>query len=244
VLLLRIRKFWSILLHKRCWRGLWHGVAASMEHRQVLQHLASVHCRTVVDIGANRGQFALAVHTFLPDATVLAFEPLGGPASKFRRVFESVKQVRLQQFAIGASACVADIHVSHSDDSSSLLPIGDLQQKHFPGTAEAGVEKVNMKCLSDVVRGTDILGTALLKIDVQGYEMEVLRGSVNLLPHFAYAYVECSFVELYQGQPLADEVIAFLREHGLRLGGAHNLSYDSDGSALQGDFLFVRAQHR
>jgi len=52
-------------------------------------------------------------------------------------------------------------------------------------------------------------------------------------------YVECSFVELYQGQALADEVISFLREENFSLSGIYNLNYDKSGRAIQGDFLFT-----
>ena len=58
--------------------------------------------------------------------------------------------------------------------------------------------------------------------------------------HFAWVYVECSFVELYAGQSLADEVIAWLREHSLHLSGVYNMTYDTGGRAVQADFLFKR----
>ena len=47
-------------------------------------------------------------------------------------------------------------------------------------------------------------------------------------------------MELYAGQAFADAVIAWLRERGLRLAGVYNMSYDSDGRAVQADFLFGR----
>jgi hypothetical protein len=52
-------------------------------------------------------------------------------------------------------------------------------------------------------------------------------------------YAECSFVELYASQALADEVIAWLRERGLSLRGVHNMDYDRGGRAIQADFLFA-----
>jgi hypothetical protein len=47
-------------------------------------------------------------------------------------------------------------------------------------------------------------------------------------------------VELYEGQALADEVIAYLQEHDFRLQGIYNMSYDTKGRAIQGDFLFLQ----
>ena len=62
-----------------------------------------------------------------------------------------------------------------------------------------------------------------------------------MLDHFTYVYAGCSFVELYAGQALADEVVAWLRERSFKLRGVHNLAYDRDGKAVPADFLFQRA---
>jgi FkbM family methyltransferase len=235
----KIRKLTRILRCNPYRRALSRGVAASTEHELLLRLL---DCRTIVDIGANRGQFALAAHTSIPGANIISFEPLAQPAQKFRRLFNGNKQVRLHQLAIGPDRCTADIHVSGRDDSSSLLPITELQNQLHPGTAEAGVEKVQVQRLAGVVSSADIIAPALLKLDVQGYEMETLRGCLDLLPSFAYLYVECSFVELYRGQAFADQVIAFLRDVGFALAGIYNLAHDKNGRALDGDFFFVNSR--
>jgi len=86
----------------------------------------------------------------------------------------------------------------------------------------------------------DIQPPAFLKLDVQGFELEALRGCEDLLDRFACVYAECSFVEMYAGQALADEVIAWLRDRGFRLRGVHNMVYDRGGRAIQADFLFTR----
>lgn len=130
------------------------------------------------------------------------------------------------------------LHVAGADDSSSLLPISSLQVSLFPGTAEVRTEKVPVGPLSDFVSAGDIKAPALLKLDVQGFELETLLGCEDLLECFAYVYAECSFVELYTGQALADEVVAWLRERNFVLKGVYNMSYDKSGGAVQGDFLF------
>ncbi len=213
-----------------------HNVLVGAEHRQVL--LPGLE--TVVDIGANRGQFSLAVRHWAPNARVFAFEPLAEASARFKRVFDSDEKVTLHQAAIGAKAGESVIHVAASDDSSSLLPISDMQEKLFPRTGEVRREKIRVGRLADFVLPDDIIEPAMLKLDVQGYELEALRGCEDLLDSFSQVYVECSFVPLYTGQALADEVIAWLRERGFRLVGVYHLSYDKQGHAVQGDFLFSR----
>src|SRR4051812_7539188 len=95
----RILKKLSILVPNGEYRrGLRAGVAAAIEHQQLLRTLDA---RTVLDIGANCGQFALATRACLPDARIHAFEPLPGPAEVFRKVFAGDANVALHEVAIG-----------------------------------------------------------------------------------------------------------------------------------------------
>jgi FkbM family methyltransferase len=215
-----------------------HRVAAGVEHARVLRTLGEV--RTVVDIGANRGQFALAARHCFADARILSFEPLAGPAALYRAVFAGDDRTRLVEAAVGPEPGEATIHVSARDDSSSLLPITARQNALFPGTAEAGTAIIQVTRLSDALPAGEIAAPALLKLDVQGFELPALAGCEGVLDRFDWVYVECSFMELYAGQSLADEVIAWLRERGFRLVGVYNMSYDDRGRAVQADFLFGR----
>lgn len=233
----RARKLAAILTVP-AWRRslLQHRVAAGVEHAGVLRNLGPMH--TVLDIGANRGQFALAARHCFPEARIISFEPLAGPAAIYRSVFDKDKRARLVEAAVGPDTGEAQIHVSGRDDSSSLLPITERQSALFPGTAEAGTTSIRMVRLADEVPAPEIAAPALLKLDVQGFELEALAGCEDLLNRFLQVYVECSFVELYTGQAFADEVIAWLRERGFRLAGVYNMTYDGQGRAVQADFLF------
>ena len=97
-----------------------------------------------------------------------------------------------------------------------------------------------MAPLKSILKKDEIAEPALLKIDVQGYELEALVGGEEILGKFSYIYVECSFIELYEGQALVHEVIQYLSKHQFYLNGVYNLSYDNVGRAIQGDFLFRR----
>lgn len=235
IFLIRLKKICQVLISREMLEALIrYGVLAGAEHRRILR----TDLATVVDVGANRGQFSLAVRRWAPKARVFAFEPLAGPAAKFKKVFKQDAKVSLHHAAIGMEAGEAIIHVSAADDSSSLLPISLLQQRLFPGTGEVRTETIQVGRLTDFVAAEDIAAPAMLKLDVQGFELEALRGCEDLLDHFSLVYVECSFVSLYVGQALADEVIVWLRERGFRLGGVYNMGYDHNGRAVQGDFLF------
>ncbi len=215
---------------------LQYHVLAGSEHRKILNN--DLAC--CVDIGANRGQFSLAVRHWAPRASVIAFEPLPNPAKIFREIFIGDARITLHEFAIGPQRGGCEMHVSSRDDSSSLLPISSLQSRIFPGTEEASTLLVQVAPLDSFLRAVDIQSPALLKLDVQGFEYEALLGCESLLRVFDRIYCECSFVELYSGQKLAADVIEWLATRGFSIAGIYNLSYDAEGRAVQADFLFHR----
>jgi FkbM family methyltransferase len=213
-------------------------VAASTEHDEILAGLA---LDTIVDIGANRGQFALCARRLFPKAAIFSFEPLRGPAAVYRRVFAGDRNARLFNSAVAPVAGTASMHVSRWDGSSSLLPIGPLQNANFRFTEESGRETVATAPLANSLAADEIVGAALLKIDVQGFELAALAGCGALLDRFSYVYVEASFVELYVGQALANDVVAFLLSRNFRLICVANLSTGASKRPIQADFLFAAA---
>lgn len=218
-----------------------HRVAAGVEHRFYLEHVGPV--ATVIDIGANRGQFALAVRDCLPHADVVSIEPLETPAGVYQEVFKGDGKTSLVVGAVGPDKGSATMHISARDDSSSLLSIGELQTVNFPGTGEVSTATVEVGPLSHFVDIETLLSPRLLKLDVQGFELEALRGCEDQLDLFTWVYVECSFVELYQQQGMAHEVIQWLGDHGFNLSGVYNVSDDANGIPIQADFAFVNSKH-
>lgn len=233
----RIRKGLRLLRYSNGRRGLIHGVAMTLEHLPALRELNPA---TVVDIGANRGQFSLLCRELFPDASIYSFEPLAGPAGIIRSLFRSAENFQLFVSAIDEKSGMATMNVSRSDDSSSLLPITNQQSEMFPGTEKVNTEQVRVGVLSDYLETSDISGSALLKIDVQGYELNVLKGCGKLLNQFEHCYVECSYRELYQGQALAPEIMKFMTDSGFDVVGKFNTHTDKAGAPIQCDILFHR----
>lgn len=213
------------------------GVAASTEHDHVLGGLAA---DTIVDIGANRGQFALCARRLFPNARIFSFEPLQIPAAVYRKVFHKDANVRLFNVAIACESGTTLMHVSRWDGSSSLLPIAAAQSENFPFTEVSRRETVATARLADCLGEADIRGTALLKLDVQGFELVALKACEPLLPRFKYVYAEASFIELYVGQALAGEVVAYLLSKNFDLVCVANLATGASNRPIQADFLFMR----
>lgn len=212
------------------------GVVATMDHQAMLAELEPVF---VVDVGANRGQFALDVQAACPKASILSFEPIPDAADTYELVFEGAHNVELRNLALGSEAGELDLFLSKADDSSSLLPISALQESTFPGTESIGSLRVGVSTLDVELQDIKFDRPALLKLDVQGYELQALQGGTASLGRFDWIYAECSFKEFYSGQPLASDVIAFLAQHGFELDRVENITRIS-GSVVQADFLFSK----
>ena len=131
--------------------------------------------------------------------------------------------------------------MSASSDSSSLLPITELQEQTFPGTHAVEKRSVATGPLS-LAMGELGGDCVLLKLDVQGFELEALKGCKDFLSEVSVVYCECSFSELYTGQALAPEIDEYLRQFNFRLLTLNNPQLGKDGSVMQADFVFVNSK--
>lgn len=217
-------------------KALRHAVAPSSEHLALLRVLRP---RTIIDVGANKGQFALAARLAGCAGEIYSFEPLPEPAATFRTIFAGDAQAHLVERAVSDAAGTAVLHESARADSSSLLAIGDRQVELFPGTAEVGSRAVNVGVLADELADLDLQAPTLLKIDVQGNELAVLRGAGTVLTRVEHVYVEVSFERLYSGQPLADQIVRYLFDRGYLLAEIGDVSFVR-GRCIQADLLFSR----
>jgi len=233
---LRFKKLMFSLTHAKCWRGLVHGVAPAIEHKSVV---AKLDHDLIIDVGANRGQFSLLCRLLQPQIPIVAFEPIPAEGATFCRVIGHDPCVQFHRVALGESDSEAQIHLSQSLDSSSLLPIGDLQVQLFPSTKETGVMMVSVRCLDNFIQQWRDRRNIFLKLDVQGFELAVLKGGTATLQCCSHVYAECSHVPLYEGQALHQDVAAFLADHEFREALRCNEWY-VDGGLVQADYLFER----
>jgi len=224
----RIGKGMRLLGNPSLLRVFWrHRVVASLEHRA----LPEKNYATVVDIGAHTGQFSLLVRDRYPDATIHAFEPLPEAAAKFREVFEGDPRVQLHEAAIAPEAGEATLYMGRSSEGGSLLPrVAPLRE--IP---------VRAAPLEDFVARDEIRTPALLKLDVQGFECEALAGCRSLLDRFDDVVAELMLVEDdKEGQALAADVVALLRDEGYRFVGIDAIGR-RNGKIVRIDGIFSRA---
>lgn len=224
--------------------ALLSGVGAAIEHEPILLSLGNERIATILDVGANVGQFTLVARHVFPAARVMAFEPLATECRRFTQVHGEDPAVKLINAALGPERMALAMHVAGARDSSSLLPITATQAKLFPGTGETHRETVQVLPLLDTVDAEELLEPVLLKIDVQGFELQVLEACVPALDRVGFVYVECSFVELYAGQAMAGDIVAWLQMRGFVLAGIGSPTFGPSGVGVQADLLFRRRENR
>lgn len=208
------------------------------------QWLRSIGIDTIIDIGANTGQFVASIRKKFPDAQIYSFEPL---EDCYRQLIEAHRHDRMFRgfhLAISDQGGTTRFHRSSFPESSSLLPMGRLHKENFPFSRDSETVTVRTARLDDLADELHLGEHLLVKIDVQGVEDRVLRGGMGVIRKADVIFIETNFQELYEGQWLFKEILDFLYGEGFRYMGnrdGHLLS-PIDGSCLQEDSIFVHSR--
>jgi FkbM family methyltransferase len=205
-------------------------------------YVASLNIKTVIDVGAHTGEFARMIKTILPEAAIFSFEPLHAEFESLRRQMENGAGFIAFNCAVGDRNETVEIQRSSYAQSSSILSMAQLHKDAFPASAGHTVELVEVKRLDDVLRDFELKREILIKIDVQGYEDKVIGGAEQTIDKAKAIIIEVSFRELYEGQPLFENIFQSLSGKGFKyFGNLYQLLSPIDGAPLQADALFVRA---
>jgi FkbM family methyltransferase len=205
----------------------------AVEH---IEALKLTNPKTLIDVGANKGQFSIVARHLFPQLQIHAFEPLESVRKLYRSVVS--EPVAIHPTALSDTTGNAHFFIASRLDSSSLLLLGSRQQAAYGVTLSAETT-VAVTRLDEFFQPWNLARPTLLKLDVQGAELQVLRGAERVLNLIDAIYCEVSFVELYATQPCAEEIVAFLTRAGFALRGAFNMSSTEKFGPTQSDFLFM-----
>jgi FkbM family methyltransferase len=208
-----------------------------LDSLELLEMLGGNPPRVIHDIGANVGTWTCLAKSLYPDAAVEAFEPLESHLAGFRKWTAPWKDVRLHAVALGPRDGTVDLEVTDFSDASSVLPLAAEGRTTF-GVESAGRRRVAMAALDSLVAAGTVRAPDLIKLDVQGYEIEALRGGDRSLRSARAVICEVSFRRFYEGQPLFPDVLAYLGERGFRL-HAFGSSLVPAEPLVQTDALFL-----
>jgi FkbM family methyltransferase len=201
---------------------------------------------TVFDIGANVGQTAREFLPAFPKATIYSFEPDPGSFQKLVAATSDQRRVQPYNIALGREEGSAKLFRFKFDQTNSLLPkargaedyVADAEYLTAVGEVPVEVTSLDAFCRNHGIEKID-----LLKVDTQGYELEVLNGSLTLLRSAAISliYIEVCFVRYYEGQPLFPEIYQFLYDLGYRFVGLYESGFVTHCYHVGGNALFVHS---
>jgi FkbM family methyltransferase len=207
------------------------GFAAALERAA----RAGLCLREIVDVGAASGTWTEECLRIAPDAKYFLVDPLEENRAALQRLAASHPNVHPWVGALGAHEEVRPLIV-HGDQSS-------FYSSEYK-TVGARTRSVAIRTL-DSFLGQEILGPTLIKADVQGDELEVLRGAQKCLATTQLVLLEVSFRRIYAGAPLAHEVFAEMGSMGFRILDICTYAQrPRDHELAQSDVLFARADSR
>ena len=204
----------------------------------------SMNIDCVIDIGANTGQFALTLRQYGYKGAIYSIEPMSAAHEILTKTsLKDYKWTIIERCAVGDENKTALINISNNSVSSSLR---EITQKHLdaaPKSNFVSAEEVEVIRLDEIFKSYSLskYNKRLLKIDTQGFEREVLLGSLRVLDLIDLIAIEISLVEVYRGQALFKELDNFLMEAGFNLHTIHPGLMDvNTAQTLQIDAIYSR----
>lgn len=193
----------------------------------------------IIDVGANRAQFIKSIEAHIPDgATIYAFEPIENLHDEYTKNTQPFKVKMYNQLLSDVENYTEfQLHTEH-DQSSSLLRRTELCVENFPFTSQSKSMKLKTYTLDSILSDELLSGKVLLKIDVQGAELKVLKGAVNTLRRVDTVIAEINSQSLYEGQAEFSEILLFLKSNHYQFCGVRDQKFDDKGLLLYFDAVF------
>jgi FkbM family methyltransferase len=196
----------------------------------------------LLDVGANVGQYGARMREFGYRGELLSFEPLADAFAQLKQRADKDGRWRCVKSAVGDREGEIAIHVAANSYSSSALPILERHLASAPDSVTQRVEKVPLHTLDTLVAEAGVTGRrTFLKVDVQGFEKQVVLGADKALQNVYALESELSLVPLYAGQALLAEMIELFAARGFRpVSIEPGFADRATGELLQVDGIFIR----
>lgn len=200
------------------------------------------HFGTILDVGANVGQFALAAAFHFPRAIIHSFEPLPEAFAELMQNTREEKRITVHPCALGDQNGQIPFYRNHYSRLSSSRPIDPTNDNPRYRERRATLTQVEVARLDELAGNLRVEPPVLLKLDVQGMERDVLLGCGEFLARVDFVLCEVPLVRLYAGQPLFDEMHSLLRDLGYRLVAPLHLNQGKGGKFIETDVLYERVR--
>lgn len=172
-------------------------------NKNKFERLSKYKIDTVLDIGANVGQFLWEYRKILPNANFHSFEPLPSAFAKLKKNYENTKNISIYNVWLGRDKSIITMNECDYDPSSSMLEMSEIHKKAYPHTKGLKKTEVKVETLDSFwIKSNNML----IKIDTQWYEDQIIAWGMDTIKGAKICILETSFYPLYIGQPLFSNI--------------------------------------
>ncbi|MBU3676882.1 MAG: FkbM family methyltransferase [Chitinophagaceae bacterium] len=192
----------------------------------------------IFDCGANVG---FVTHMFaqrFPSAQVHAFEPNPLVFNQLNAFHQKNPKVTPNNKGVGRESGQLVFNINKNSGTSSFLSPNDYNKKNF---AKADIEEkvVDVVCLHNYMQEHHIETLDILKLDIEGFELEALKGMPNLETNVNIIYTEVNLIPTYDDQPLIEDIITYLRGKGFSILNFYGINENKYHQAIITNLMFI-----
>lgn len=197
----------------------------------------------VIDVGANEGQFGLFMRSLGFSGDIYSFEPVAGAYKSLSAIAENDKRWFVFNYALGAQSGESFINVSEFSVFSSILNINEYALEKWSNSKTVHQQKITIKTLDEcAAEGVFNRGGRFffLKMDTQGYDLEVFKGARTILPNINCMLSELSLIHIYEGMPSFAESLTAFEGAGFSVSGFYPITRNKNTSLNEVDCVLVK----
>ena len=227
----KIIKIIQCILNPQYFISYFNFVSPLFELLPLLEKLKKVN--TLIDVGSNKGQFSILMNNYYPNIKIYSFEP----QKKFLAIQKRILPINnyFYNIAIGSTIGYKKFYITKREDSSSILEPANNESKY----KIKKIKKIRIDRLDNIINLKKLKKPVIIKLDVQGYELEALKGSKKILNKIDYLITEISFEKIYKKQVLEHNLINFLKKNNFLEVKRTNITKIGN-KTFQADILFIK----
>tara|TARA_B110000305_G_C19426397_1_gene633809 strand:+ start:723 stop:1433 length:711 start_codon:yes stop_codon:yes gene_type:complete len=227
----QMKKIFKCLKYPKYFYAYFNLICPLFELKEPLLKIGYI--KNIIDVGSNKGQFSLISRIIYPESFIYSFEPQEKYLNLQKKIFHN--KIKFYNCCLGEKEYFKDLYITQREDSSSLLEPSISENKIYKVKKKI---KVKIKTLNNIFKNKK-LENSLMKIDVQGYEYQVLKGSSKIINKINYLLIELSSQGIYKHQIDKYKIIEFLKTKNFKIIKKYNKSM-IENNIYQHDYLFKR----
>lgn len=208
-----------------------------------IKKIINTESPVIIDGGSNNGELIDLLLNHFKSPQIYAIEANPELSGQLSNKFSGSDNIKIVDKAIGSQNTTMRFNISNNPHSSSFLARGKSNEKYHGDTTsfkkEIDVEVVRLDTELSFLDKIDIL-----KLDLEGYELEALKGAFGILDKVKIIVTEVEFSDMYKGAPRFSELEIFLRENNFRFLNFYDLYTNEDVQLNMGDAVFLNNNFR